>query len=224
MVPVTKKVSLGGRDGPDETEDGSVNYDYDSSDESIGEETANVSDYEDGNPKEAPDVCAFGEDNCRKIFQLKGDAKDGLKRVCGGLASSCTRTGHGEDSRPIGPVGIYDVIRTVRKVDGILSTHHTKEAVAAINAKMKGLRDSHVSILKDSPSYQATLKMVDQELGSNGDDDTFASLGEWENLDGGNWRMGVKVTDNHKPPPTGRESKERALLDMEAIPTILIAS
>ena len=63
MVPVTKKVSLVGREGPDETEDGSGDY-FDSSDESIGEETANVSDYEDGNPKEAPDVCAFGEENC----------------------------------------------------------------------------------------------------------------------------------------------------------------
>jgi hypothetical protein len=178
MVPVTKKVSLGGRDGPDEAEDGSANYNYDSSDESIGEETANVSDYEDGNPKEAPDVCAFFEENCRKIFQLKGDAKDGLKRVCGGLASSCTRTGHGEESRPIGPVGLYDVIRTVRKVDGILSTHRTKEAAAAINAEAKELRDAHLSILKGSPGYQATLKMVDQELGTTGNDDTFAILGE----------------------------------------------
>ena len=125
MVPVTKKVSLGGRERPDETEDRSENYDYDSSDESIGEETANVSDYEGDNPKEAPDVCAFGEDNCRKVFQLKGDAKNGLERVCGGLASSCTRTGHGEESRARGPVGLYDVIRTVRKVDGILATHRT---------------------------------------------------------------------------------------------------
>ena len=112
MVPVSKKVSLGKRDGLAETEEGSGGY-YDSSDESLGEETANVSDYEDGNPKEAPDVCAFGEENCRKIFQLKGDAKEGMKWVCGGLANSCTRAGHREDDRPLGPIGIYDVIRTV---------------------------------------------------------------------------------------------------------------
>ena len=147
MVPVTKKVSLGRCSGPNEMEVGSGDY-LDSLDESIGEETANVSDYEDGNPKEAPDVCAFGEENCRKIFQLKGDTKDGMKWVCGGLASTCTRPGHGEESRPMGPIGIYDIIRTVRKVDGILATHRTKEAVAAISAEMKGLRDSHLSILK----------------------------------------------------------------------------
>jgi len=134
MVPVSKKVSLGKRDGLAETEDGSGGY-YDSSDESLGEETANVSDYEDGNPKEAPDVCAFGEENCRKIFQLKGDTKEGMKRVCGGLANSCTRAGHREEGRPLGPIGLYDVIRTVRKVDGILATHRTKEAAAAIKAR-----------------------------------------------------------------------------------------
>ena len=216
MVPVTKKVSLGGRERPDETEDRSENYDYDSSDESIGEETANVSDYEGDNPKEAPDVCAFGEDNCRKVFQLKGDAKNGLERVCGGLASSCTRTGHGEESRARGPVGLYDVIRTVRKVDGILATHRTKEAAAAIHAESKVLRDSHLSILKGSPGYQATLTMVDQELGATGDDDTFAILGEWENLGGEDQKMAMKEGADRKPPPTDRKSKARALRDTEA--------
>jgi hypothetical protein len=155
-----------------------------SSDQSIGEETTNVLHYEGDNPKEALDVCAFGEDNYQKVFQLKGDAKNGLERVCGGWASSCTRTGHGEDSRARGPVGIYDAIHMVRKVDGILATHRTKEVAAAINAQSKGLQDVHLSILKGSLGYQATLKMVDQELGATGDDNTFAILGEWENLDG----------------------------------------
>lgn len=51
MVPVIKKVILGGHVGPaDETDNGSGGY-YDSLDESFDKEMANVSDYEDGNPK-----------------------------------------------------------------------------------------------------------------------------------------------------------------------------
>jgi hypothetical protein len=187
MVRMTKKVTLDGLIGPDEeVEEGSVDY-VDTSDESLGDETANVSDFEDGNPKDAPDVCFFGTDNCRKVFQLKGDSKDGLQRVCGGMTGACSRAGHTESDRAVGPTGLYDVIRTARKVDGILDTHRTREAAAAINAEAKSVRDSHLSILKKSPGYQRSLKLVDQEIrGPTRDDDTFASLEDWEDLEGGN--------------------------------------
>jgi hypothetical protein len=78
---------------------------------------------------------------------LKGDVKLGIERVCGGSGSvvSCARTGHREK-------GVYETIKTVRKVDGILSTHQTKEAFAQNLVEVRAMRDSRLSILANSPS------------------------------------------------------------------------
>jgi hypothetical protein len=168
------------------TEDGSGGYN-DFSDESLGEDTANVSDFEDGNPKDAPHVCLFEKDACRKIFQLRGDAKQGMERVCGGSAATCIRNGHRDEARPVGPPGIYEVITTARKVDGILSTHQTKEAFVKTRAEAKTVRDAHLSILANSPSYVDVLTGASKERetkgGEAGDADTFAGLQAWDDID-----------------------------------------
>jgi hypothetical protein len=82
-----------------------------------------ASDFED-NPKSAPAQLHFGQDRCLKLFQLsKGTAESGIIRVCGG-STDCKRNGHkrGTDK---GDPGIYDTIKTLNYVDGILSTHCT---------------------------------------------------------------------------------------------------
>jgi hypothetical protein len=142
----TKKASLQGQVDLEGTEDGSGGYN-DFSDESLGEDTANVSDFEDGNPKDAPHVCFFEKDACRKIFQLRGDAKQGIERVCGGSAATCIRNGHRDEDRPVGPPGIYEVIATDRKVDGILSAHQTKEACVKTRAAWDDLHDLQVQAM-----------------------------------------------------------------------------
>jgi hypothetical protein len=168
MVPVTKKVSLEGQVGLGETEDGSGGY-FDSSEDSFEEEEANVSDFDGKNPKEAPDVCFFSVTECCKVFQLKGDDTLGVERVCGGAAGNCTRAGHGEEGRRVGEIGFYGTIKTFCKVDGVLSSHCTKEEYLKTRSKAKAIRESHLSILTGSPTYLATLKNVMKELGATGD-------------------------------------------------------
>jgi hypothetical protein len=53
-----------------ETEDGGGERYKGSSDESVGGDTANVSDFDNGNPKDAPHFCFFGKDECRSPSAL----------------------------------------------------------------------------------------------------------------------------------------------------------
>lgn len=205
MVPVTKKGGLKGHVGPDEIEDGSEGY-ADSSDESLVEEEANVSDYEGRNPKEAPDVCFFNTTECRKVFCLKGDEALGIERVCGGVAGSCVRAGHGDEGRRVGDVGWYDTIKTFRKVDGMLSTHRSQEEYLLLKAEAKAIRESHLSILTGSPTYLATLQKVNTELGNvvggKDGDDTFTG---WESLEGDEGLKDQERNQDRKHcPPTGK--------------------
>jgi len=50
------------------------------------------------------------------------------------FSATCIRNGHRDEDRPVGPPGIYEVIATDRKVDGILSAHQTKEACVKTRA------------------------------------------------------------------------------------------
>jgi len=81
-----------------------------------------ASDYED-DPKGAPGRLHFGDDRCRKVFQLTKDVEEGIARVCGGPID-CSRKGH-KRTTDQGKPGIYDTIKTLHYVDGILGTHRT---------------------------------------------------------------------------------------------------
>jgi hypothetical protein len=192
MVPVTKKVSLGRRE-PDETEDGSGGYI--SSDDSHGGDTEDVSDY-DGDPKGAPTVCVFTDLTCRKVFQLSGDAALDIYRVCGGKAGKCVRTGHGEKDRAVGLPGVYDTIRTIHKVDGILKTYRTQEDEDKRKANSKSIRDSDLSLLTGSPGFKTTLKQVNDELAAI---TTVGSGNEWSESEG--------ETEERKMPAKKRATK-----------------
>jgi predicted RNA-binding protein with PUA-like domain len=208
MVTAMKKVSLTDQVGH-ETEDGSGERYNDSSDGSEGADTANVSDFDDGDPKAAPDECYFGSNECRKVVN-KGDVKLGIERVCGTLASSCTRAYHGEKNRRVGPPGVYVTIKTQTKVDGILSTHRTKKEAFAQNlVEARAMQDSRLSILPNSPSYVevVTGTSKDSDIESTGSDkedyDTFADLDNWETL-------GADVAKGErKPAAKGPPSKTR---------------
>jgi hypothetical protein len=94
-------------------------------------------------------------------------------------------------------------------VDGILSTHQTKEAFAQNLVAARAMRDSRLSILPNSPSYvdivTGASKGSDIESTGTGkeDDDTFAELGAWENLDDD------VDEDDRKPAAKGLPSKTR---------------
>lgn len=179
----TDKVSMaGGYDGHVGTEDGSEGYenasdDLSGDDESIRMEYA--SDYEGMDPKEAPGCMFFGETECRVEFQLKGDAVDGITHVCGGVGSTCARSGHKNPEGIVAPPGIYDTVKTARRVDGIRSTHRSAKVYNKEQSDLKAVREAKLSILKVSPGYKANLKKVAVEFeedesiksGSNFSDD-----------------------------------------------------
>jgi hypothetical protein len=70
-----------------------------------------------------------------------------IERVCGGSAATCIRNGHRDEDRPVRPPGIYEVIATDRKVDGILSAHQTKEACVKTRAAWDDLHDLQVKAM-----------------------------------------------------------------------------
>jgi hypothetical protein len=143
-----------------------VDQDYDnlSLDGSQGEETTgshDVSDYED-NPKRAPSRLHFGKDRCLKLFQLNKDEEKGVMRVCGG-PQDCKRSGH-KKSVEQGKPGVYDTVKTLNYVDGILSTHRTIGDQKKIDATQKAILAEVTSHLTSSKSYQDRLRAMDNEL------------------------------------------------------------
>jgi hypothetical protein len=106
---------------------GEVGDDYTnlSLDRSQGEATTgsqDSSDYKD-NPRRAPDRLHFGQDRCLKLFQLTKDKEQGMVHVCGG-GRDCKCNGHKQITKQ-GDPGVYNTMKTLNYVDGILSTFRT---------------------------------------------------------------------------------------------------
>ena len=198
-----KEVSIGaGFTGHEDAEDGSFGYDS-PSDVSENGDTAvseDVSDYEGKDPKTAPPMILIAQERCRKVFHLTGDAANGIERVCGGIGGKCTRAGHTDPTCPMGPSGFYQSIKTAKRVDGILSTHMFKSAYKVAQDELKKVRQSELSILKDSPGYKRMVKAAAQELdGEENDDLSEEDDTLYESADGGRGWEDLGTTIPPKP-------------------------
>ena len=133
-----------------------------------------VSDYE-GDPKRAPTSLYFGKDRCLKLFQLKGDAESEIFRVCGGPAD-CIRKGHRHMDKQ-GQEGVYDTIKTLTYVDGLLHTWRTRSEQAVWDAENKAILDEATGCLIESKAYRDQLWQVEAEMTEDGEEDTiYASV------------------------------------------------
>jgi hypothetical protein len=144
-----------------------VGNDYDnlSLDGSQGEETAgsqDASNYKD-NPKQAPDRLHFGWDWCLKLFQLTKVEERGVVRVCGG-GQDCKRNGHKRITEQ-GEPGVYNTIKTLNYVDGILNTFRTLgEQKKVFAARKASLEEEVTSDFTGSKFYQQRLRALEREL------------------------------------------------------------
>jgi hypothetical protein len=141
-----------------------VEFDNLSLDGSQGEVTTgsqDASDYED-NPKCAPDRLHFGQDRCLKMFQLSKDEERGVVRVCGG-GQDCKRSGH-KHLTTQGDPGVYDTVKTLNYVDGILSTFQTLDNQKKTDATRKASLEEVTAELTGSKFYQRKMLALEREL------------------------------------------------------------
>jgi hypothetical protein len=187
---MTKRVKLAGDSnvlGMDEV----AEFDNLSLDRSQGEVTTgsqDASNYED-NPKRAPDRLHFGRDRCMKLFQLSKDEERGVVRVCGG-GQDCKRSGHKRITKQ-GDPGVYDTIKTLNYVDGILSTFRTLDEQKRSDAARKASLKEVTAELTGSKLYQRKMLALEREFeehegtsnqddGDEPDDGKLEPESEWD--------------------------------------------
>jgi hypothetical protein len=181
---MTKRVKLA-RDSNVLQMDEVAEFDNLSLDGSQGEVTTgsqDASDYED-NPKRAPDRLHFGRDWCLKLFQLSNDEERGVVRVCGG-GQDCKRSGHKRITEQ-GDPGVYDMIKTLNYVDGILNTFRMLDNQKWSDAACKASLEEVTAELMGSKFYQRKMLAIEREFEeqegtSNQDDGDKPDDGELE--------------------------------------------
>ena len=170
-----------------------------------------VSEY-NGKPKAAPRRVYIGSERCRKVFQLAGDADDDVWRVCGG-PKDCRRAGH-KGLEDLGAVGTYRTIKTLTYTDGLLETYRSHEEEDEQLGRMKALQLEAMERLTGSKEYQAQLKALKSEFGTDGDEDAVGGDAEDSKPPGRSTRTRDRKTPKKDPSQDqlsepGEESKMR---------------